>query len=98
MDFGGVDVAAEAAAATSYRTYSDVELLQKRRIELLPPARHCSAAGLARMRVESAPVIMYLFVGGSLQQGIGSLLVPVATMARASACLPSMPKIALSCL
>ena len=33
MDFGGVDVSAEAAAATSYRTYSDVELLRKRRIE-----------------------------------------------------------------
>ena len=33
MDFGKVNVAAETAAATSYRTYSDMELLCKRRIE-----------------------------------------------------------------
>ena len=45
MDFGGVDVAAEGAATTSYRTYSDVELLQKRRIE-------AEGAAAARKRLQ----------------------------------------------
>ena len=33
MDLGGVDVATEIAATNSYRTYSDMELLYKCRIE-----------------------------------------------------------------
>ena len=45
MDFGGVNVAVEAAAATSYRTYSNVELLRKRRIE-------AEGAAAARKRLQ----------------------------------------------
>ena len=43
--WGGVDVAAEVVAATSYRTYSNVELLQKRRIE-------AEGAAAARKRLQ----------------------------------------------
>ena len=45
MDLGGIDVAAEAAAATSYCTYTDVELLCKRRIE-------AEGAAAARKRLQ----------------------------------------------